>query len=236
MDQLPGYLPIVFIATTFLTVVLFVLSVKGALRKLSVWVFLMLVASLHGWLAFNGFYKDTSGTPPTILKFGIFPWLVLMGLYFVFARKVLVARDLSLRALTLVHIVRIPVEIVLYVLASAQTVPEAMTFAGRNFDIVTGILSPILFVLGFSGGKPRRWLLVFYNIGGLLLLANVVSIAILSLPMRGQMHSIGGANRAVLEFPYIWLPTIIVPIVLFSHVAALYKLIFPEQLREEARL
>jgi hypothetical protein len=29
---------------------------------------------------------------------------------------------------------------------------------------------------------------------------------------------------AVLRFPFVWLPTFIVPLVLFSHVASLYQL------------
>ena len=37
-------------------------------------------------------------------------------------------------------------------------------------------------------------------------------------------------NRAVLFFPYIRLPTIIVPVVLFSHLAALWKLLYARDL------
>jgi hypothetical protein len=38
-----------------------------------------------------------------------------------------------------------------------------------------------------------------------------------------QQMSFDQPNRAVLFFPYVFLPTIIVPIVLASHLFALYK-------------
>ena len=147
----------------------------------------------------------------------------MIGVYFVFFRESFIER-LSLRTLTLLHVVRIPVEIVLLWLSLAGQVPRVMTFEGRNFDILSGILAPIVYLIAFRGGEVKRGLLIAYNIFGLVMLANIVTIAILALPSPMQQIAFDQPNRAVLYFPYIWLPTIIVPIVLFSHLAALWKL------------
>ena len=143
MDSLPVYVSIVFIVTTVLTYVLFAAAVTpprfGAVSKVVVLAFIPLWALLHGWLASSGFYIDTVSVPPPFLLFGIFPGLLFIVLYFTFAPKAFVDKNLSLRALTLVHIVRIPVEIGLYFLALSKTIPDEMTFAGINYDILSGV-------------------------------------------------------------------------------------------------
>jgi hypothetical protein len=54
---------------------------------------------------------------------------------------------------------------------------------------------------------------------------NVVITAIFCVPSPIQQLAFDQPNRAVLFFPYIWLPTVIVPIVFFSHAASLWKLL-----------
>jgi hypothetical protein len=99
-----------------------------------------------------------------------------------------------------------------------------MTFAGRNYDVASGVFALAVYFIAFRGRTTNKWLLAGFNVLGLLLLINVVSIAILSLPTQFQQLGLDQPNRAVLYFPYVWLPTIIVPIVLFSHLASLWKL------------
>jgi hypothetical protein len=65
--------------------------------------------------------------------------------------------------------------------------------------------------------------LFVFNLIGLGLLINIVTIAVLSLPTPMQRFGFDRPNIAVLYFPYVLLPTVIVPIVLFAHLAALYK-------------
>jgi hypothetical protein len=117
------------------------------------------------------------------------------------------------------------VEIVLLWLFFAGTVPQSMTFEGRNFDILSGILSPVVWFFAFRRGRKNRWLLIAYNVLALGLLFNIVSIAVRAMPSPAFDISSGQPNLAVAYFPYIWLPAIVVPIVLFSHLAALWKLL-----------
>lgn len=174
-------------------------------------------------LGVGGFYQVTDVIPPRIAVLGVLPAALLIVVFFVFFRTSFIQK-LSLKPLTLVHTIRIPVEIVLYWLFVYGAVPQVMTFAGRNFDIASGFLALITYVLAFRGGLVNRRILIAFNLIGLALLANIVSIAILSLPTPLQQLAFDQPNRAVLYFPYVWLPTIVVPIVLFAHLASLWKL------------
>ncbi len=228
MESVPSYVSILFILTTFAAVAFLIQAVKTVgVRKVSpqilifllpLWIFFQAVISM------GGFYQDATALPPRIVLFGVLPALLTIGAYFVFFRESFIDK-IPLRLLTMLHIVRIPVEIVLLWLFQNGQVPQLMTFEGRNFDILSGILAPIVYLIAFRGNTTKRGLLIAYNAIGLLLLANIVSIAALSISSPMQQFAFDQPNRAVTFFPYSWLPTIVVPIVLFSHLAALWKLL-----------
>lgn len=227
MDTIPLYVPIIFSLTALATMA--VLLHAGKTVGVSALPSKILFFLLPAWLilqeviASTGFYEDATSVPPRLFLFGVLPAIVLIILYFVFFRSGFI-EQLSLRSLTLLHVVRIPVEIVLLLLFMGGQIPKMMTFEGRNFDILSGVLAPIVYFIAFRSQTPKRWLLVTYNIIGLLLLVNIVSIAALSLPSPIQQLNFDQPNRAVLYFPYIWLPAVVVPIVLFSHLASLWNL------------
>jgi hypothetical protein len=133
---------------------------------------------------------------------------------------------LNLRILTLLHIVRIPVELVLYWLAVNKYVPGLMTFEGRNFDIIAGITAPVMYFVCFAGEQVKnKTLLLAWNFICLGLLLNIVINAALSIPSPVQQFAFDQPNIAVLHFPFVWLPCFIVMIVLFSHLVAIQRLL-----------
>ena len=155
---------------------------------LSLWIFFQAV------LALGGFYQNYTSVPPRLVLFAIFPALCLVAVYFIFFRKNFIER-LPLKQLTMLHVVRIPVEIVLLWLSIGSQVPVMMTFEGRNYDIISGILAPIAYWAAFRGGETRRGILAVYHALGLILLANIVSIAALSLPSPIQQLNFSHPNE-----------------------------------------
>lgn len=228
MDQVPWYVSAVFILTTFAALGFLVQGVKAVgVDRLSsrllafllpLWVF------LQATLALGGFFQNSQTVPPRLIAFSVLPAVLLIVTYFLFFRASFVDR-FPIKILTLLHVVRVPVELVLYWLFLAGAVPQMMTFEGRNFDIISGILAPIVYLLAFRGPAVNRWLLIAYNVLGLVLLGNIVAIAAMSVPSPIQQLNFDQPNVGVLYFPYIWLPAIVVPIVLFSHLAALWLLV-----------
>ncbi|CDF80269.1 conserved hypothetical membrane protein [Formosa agariphila KMM 3901] len=123
-----------------------------------------------------------------------------------------------------IHILRISVELVLYQLYLQEKIPQLMTFYGWNFDIVLGISALIILVYQLIlKRKINRTLFIIWNSIGIVFLLVIVSLAILSSPSLIQQFAFDQPNIAVLEFPYCFLPTCVVPIVLMSNILLIEK-------------
>jgi hypothetical protein len=222
LTNLPAYLNIIFVFTVALTFYLFVLSVR---KKITVSAILLLWLLLTGILSFKGIFQNTAAIPPRLALIMI-PALVVIVLLFATKKGRTFTDEFDLKKITLVHIVRIPVEVTLFLLASRKIIPELMTFAGRNFDILSGLTAPIIYFICFKNSHiANRKLLMFWNFVCLALLLNIVVNAVLSLPYPFQLFAFDQPNIAVLYFPFTWLPCFIVTIVLYSHLAAIRKLL-----------
>jgi hypothetical protein len=126
------------------------------------------------------------------------------------------AAGISLAGLVGYQVFRVPLEWVLHELYSEGVIPVQMTFAGRNFDIATGLLAAAL-ALWLLKGPRTVWLVFIWNIIGLALLVNIVVIAILSTPVPFRYFMNEPANLLPSTFPYVWLPTFLVQAALFGH-------------------
>jgi hypothetical protein len=227
METLPFYVTAVFVLSTLFTIgILFrafsrVRPAGFASRLIAFLLpFWMVITAV---LAIGGFYAQMEARPPRVIVFGVLPAVLLIAAYFILFRNGFLDR-LSLQTLTWLHVVRIPVEFGLLMLFQHGLIPQEMTFEGRNFDILSGITAVIIAFIGFRGGRINRPLLIVWNLFALALLINIVSVAILSFPTPFQRFGFEQPNVGVAYFPFIWLPTIIVPAVLFAHLVALFQL------------
>ena len=224
IPHLPAYITVIFLLTVALA--LFFLW-KASLSVPAVLVPLLWMV-VTGIAAYRGFFLHLSGMPPRI-AFAIVPMLVLIVLQLTTKKGQRFTGSLDMRTLTLLSIVRVPVELCLYWLSQHKAVPELMTFAGRNFDIISGLTAPLIFFACFKGGELRnKKLLLAWNIMALILLLNIVINAILSLPLPFQQFAFDQPNIAVLYFPFSWLPSFIVMLVLFSHLVMIKRLLTPK--------
>ncbi|MBA4197582.1 MAG: hypothetical protein C0459_08520 [Chitinophaga sp.] len=219
MPTIPLALSIAFIATTLITVLLFY---KATANNKTILIVILAWLAIQSIPALKGFYANTEAAPPRFLL-AVAPAVVAVLLVSLFSSAVFI-NTINLQRLTLLHIIRIPVELVLLYLFHYKAIPQIMTFEGRNWDILSGITAPIVYYFVFIKRiLSSKWLL-WWNVVGLLLLLNIVSIALLSAPFRFQQLGFEQPNVAVLYFPFIWLPCCVVPIVLFSHLVAIKKL------------
>ena len=207
-----------------LAVVWCVLLTAKASRGWAFPAILGLVGALQWWLANAGFYRDTAAFPPPQLAI-LVP--MVLGLIAVFAfpggRNWLRGTDLT--ALTALHVLRFPVELVLHEAYLKGLVPRSMTYSGHNFDILTGLSAAFMVAWMVSRRKPAKAVLVAWNLGGLFLLGIVVVTAVFSIPSSVQRWAFDQPNVLVVYSPWILLPAVLVPAVLWGHVAALYQLL-----------
>lgn len=232
IDHLPIYISVIFGLTTIATLFLFIWTIKAAdaeqTRKKSIPIFIGLTIWLMVQLALtinNVYNTDTHSFPPNIMLTGILPTILAIILLFATTRGRLFMDSLPLKNITYVNMVRIPVEIVLFWLFLHQTIPALMTFEGRNFDIVAGITAPFIAYFGFTKGLLTKRAILVWNIISLGLLLNIVVNALLSAPSPIQQFAFDQPNIAILNFPFSWLPTFIVPIVLFGHLVSIRQLV-----------
>ena len=126
-----------------------------------------------------------------------------------------IAQYLPLWTLIAIQSFRLPLELAMHALYERGIMPVQMSYSGRNFDIVTGataIVVAVLVKMGYGG----RWLVAAWNVLGLALLVNVVTVAIASTPMFTAF----GEDRVVTfvaYYPFVWLPAVMVVAALAGH-------------------
>ena len=221
METLPIYIYAVFMLTTLLALWLFYKAANHARTTILI---MLLWLCIQALVSLTGFYTVTIGIPP---RFGLllFPPIICIIVSFFLSRGRQFIDGLDVKTLTLLHIVRIPVELTLYWLFLHKAVPQVMTFEGRNFDILCGITAPFIYYFGYVKNVLGRTALLAWNIICLLLLANIVVTAVLSAPFPIQKFGFEQPNIALFYFPFSWLPCFVVPAALFAHLVAIRRLI-----------
>jgi hypothetical protein len=231
INNLPTYLTLTFGLTTVATLILFIWTIRSSdsemtrskairtLIALIIWLIIQAVLTLN-----NIYNTDTNSFPPKIMLVGILPAILTIILLFVTSGGRKFIDSLPLKNLTYLNMVRIPVEIVLLWLFLNKAVPALMTFEGRNFDIFAGITAPFIAYFGFGKQKISRNAILIWNFICLGLLINIVVNALFSAPSPIQKFAFEQPNIAILNFPFSWLPTFIVPIVLFGHLTSIRQL------------
>lgn len=218
LTTVPAYVTIIFIVTVLLTCWLFLKAVKQKRKAALIIIAWLAVTGLPAGL---GYFLNTTTLPPRFLL-AIVPAFISVILLIITNKGMQFTSHVNLRYITILHVVRIPVELVLYWLFLCKAVPELMTFAGRNFDILSGITAPFMVALCFKGMHiTNKKLLLVWNIICLVLLLNIVFNAVLAAPFVFQQFAFDQPNIAVLYFPFVWLPACIVMLVLYSHLAAI---------------
>lgn len=156
---------------------------------------------------------------------GILPMILTIIFLFATLKGRQFMDSLPIKNLTYLNIVRIPVEIVLFWLFLYKAIPELMTFEGRNFDILAGLTAPFIAYFGLTKHKISRKAILIWNFLCLGLLINIVVNALFSAPSPIQKFAFEQPNIAILNFPFSWLPTFIVPVVLFGHLTSMRQLL-----------
>ena len=217
MESISIWVTILFILTTIVAVGLFFKATQFSKKVMIITLAWMMI---HAVLSLSGFYFDFTSVPPRFALL-VVPALILIAVVFATASGRAFIDRIDIKTLTLLHAIRIPVEIVLLQLFISGMIPRSMTFEGTNFDIISGITAPVIYYLVFISKKAGPAFLFAWNILCLLLLLNVVITAVLSVPTPFQKFAFDQPNVGVVYFPFMWLPCAIVPIVLFSHVVGL---------------
>src|SRR5258708_2689306 len=128
MENLPFYINAGFMLTTFLSVYFFY---KAANNSIKILLILLAWLALQTAIGLTGFYTITNTLPPRFTLL-ILPPLFFIAVLFITEKGRAFIDNLNTKTLTLLHIVRIPVELILFGLFIHKAIPQLMTFEGRN--------------------------------------------------------------------------------------------------------
>ena len=162
----------------------------------------------------SGILRLWSATPPpfallVVAILGVTAALACTG----YGRRL--ALGLPLWVLVGIQGFRLPLELAMHAMYERGVMPQQMSYSGRNFDILTGITALIVAWLVFSDRVGRRVVLT-WNVLGLLLVINVVTVGILSTP-RFRLFGDDRLNVFITYPPFIWLPAVMVLAALAGH-------------------
>ncbi len=226
---IPLYITITFIAVVITTFGFLFYAIKVAsphkkdFTPTVVSTFIMVVLFVTAVLSFTGFLSVYDAAIPRLPVILFFEIGIIISL-FIFKKSKEFIQKMPISTLTYIHIVKVPVELVLWWLYKANIIDPILTFEGNNFDIIAGISAPFaaIFLIGLRSKSIIS--AIIWNILSLGLLINIVYHAISCTPYPIQTICFDLPNTIIFSFPFIWLPTFVVPVVLFCHLASIYKL------------
>lgn len=219
ITHLPLWIEVLFLICAIVVITIFHF-INGRHRLMTA--VIVTWCAIQSILSSQGFYQVLNTMPPRYALVLIPPLcMIIYGLLPAQRTASTAYRNITLS--TALHTIRIPIEIVLLHLYLHNTIPRLMTFEGRNFDIIIGLTAPIVTYL-FYKKRIHTTTLIVWNIIGLILVTLVLINGILSAELPFQQFAFDQPNRAVTFFPFVLLPTAIVPIIIYTHVMDIIKL------------
>jgi len=186
------------------------------------------IYSLVAWLtitaaiARSGVLRIQMLPPPSMLFFALIPLTALVLSFSPLGK--LLALQTPLAWLVGFQGFRIPLELVLHRWYEEGVIPIQMTFAGLNFDIVSGVLGLGL-GLWTAFGKPPRASYWVFNVVGLGLLLWIVRIVILTSPFPWRAYHDGPPLLLIFYVPTVWIGPVCVLAALLGHLLLFRRLV-----------
>ena len=233
------YLPFVqagYITLTFICLAFVLIGVRKTFSRMGVPVAVankrmtLITLCISAWLilvsilSLTGFLSDFSTVPPKLMLVLPVPLVVILWLTFSSRTKKFI-QAIPASWLMYLQVFRVPVEIFLWLQFLDGLTPVQMTFEGLNWDVLTGITAPVFAYICFGQGRNLRGLAIAWNLFGMALLINIVTVAMLSAPVPFRTFMNEPANTLVTVFPISFLPLVLVPLAYGLHFFSLRQLL-----------
>ena len=222
LDKVPLRVDVLFVATVLGVLALLVLAVRAAAQRMGQAADLWTARAATGamlWLVVTGLVSLSGVLRGFSLPLFTALMILTGGVAFsrVGAALMAVVGPVGLIGF---QFSRLPVAVFLLGMYQAGQAPVQMTYEGLNFDIFVGLTAPAMAWLVWRG-KVRAYAIWAWNAFGLVLLAEAVIIAALSMPTEFRVFTNEPASTFATYAPYIWLPTVLAPAALLGHLLVL---------------
>ena len=222
LDKVPLRVDVLFFATVLGVLSLLVLAVRAAAQRAGQATDLWTMRAATGamlWLVATGLVALSGGLRDFLLPFFTALMILMGGAAF---SRVGAALLVAVGPVGLIgfQFFRVPVAVFLRGMYQAGQVPVQITYEGLNFDIFAGLTAPAMAWLVWRG-KVESYAIWAWNALGLVLLAEAIVIAVLSMPTEFRVFTNEPHSAFATYAPYIWLPTVLAPAALLSHLLVL---------------
>ena len=222
LDEVPFRIDVLFVATVLGVLALSVLAVRAAAQRAGQaadpWTMRAATGAML-WLVATGLAALSDGLRGFSLPFFTALMILTGGVAF---SRMGAALMVAVGPVGLIgfQFFRVPVAMFLRGMYQAGQVPMQMTYEGLNVDIFVGLTAPAMAWLVWRG-KIGSYAIWVWNALGLVLLAEAIVIAVLSMPTEFRVFTNEPASTFATYAPYIWLPTVLAPAALLGHLLVL---------------
>lgn len=184
---------------------------------------------LSAWLtyivaiSFTGIFTNET-LPPRIPLLLVLPTFIFFIYFFTNRKFKDVIANTPASWPVYIQVFRVGVELLIWGSVLNGVLPKAASFEGYNYDIVIGITAPIAGYFLIKNGRPKKWMLLAWNVAGLATLAIVVFILIsyaYNYRWWGQSESI--LSKGFGLYPYTFLAGFLMPVAVFMHIFSIIK-------------
>jgi hypothetical protein len=211
---------LIFVGATALSVIAIARRYLKRSSARAVTLVLPLWLGFVGTLSYTGLVADTTLRPLPI-GFILLPVALFIALVVVRSKAAgAAALAVPLGLIIGLQSYRVIVELFFDQLWSEGLVPRMLTYHAANFDIVVGLTAPVAAWLSTRGksGLRAAW---FWNIAGILVLANTIARAAGTAPGPFFAIETEVQNLAIGTFPYTFIAGFFAPLAIALHVLAL---------------
>ncbi len=173
-------------------------------------------------LSLTGFYQNMS-LPPRLPLAMIIPLVLFSIIFLVRNKKSKILKNIPIHVPIAYQSFRAAIEVLFYFTFMKGLLPEQVTFAGANFDVLIGITAVFM---AFYAARPHasKKILLLWNYVGIA----VVGFAAFTFVSSFYFPSFWGENARISkefgQFPYLLLPAFIMPSAIFVHIFSILQL------------
>lgn len=168
---------------------------------------------------------STYELPPRFPIFLIFPTFLFTGIFIYKNRNNAWIRNIKPATLIYIQSFRVLVEILFVFSITEGILPKLVTIEGYNFDMIVGILAPIVAYLVFNKKVASIKVALYWNYLGLAVLASVIFL-FLSSTFAPQIYNseVPLISLEPTKYPYTLIAGFLMPAAVFLHVLSIVQL------------
>ncbi len=189
-----------------------------------------LLAAFGIWAVYLYFIGESGflwhfGMPPRFLLLIFLPIAIITAIIFIKNKNSAIFEVIPKQKVIYFQSFRIIVELMILSTYLEGIFPVETTFEGYNYEIIIGLLAPIVAYLVYTKKRLSENVALVFNVAGLLTLGIIIFIVITSLYLPSVWgDSLPRISEEFSHVPYLLLPGFLAPMAIFAHIFSIVQI------------